>query len=163
MPRLGVLCDTLGMTGTKVNCGMAMCACARCMWMAVDNPPGGVGEPGLPPVAPAQLAAAARESAEDAGGLTAFAGNRNGRADNARAAFLLRFKRSTVRPGPPRSSRKPAQRVFNEVTTPGGSFVNSLTISRFLALIAIEKQHGLDHHAPRYNEFSTTRHIKISN
>ncbi len=75
-PVLWVLRDTLGLTGTKYGCGMALCgACTvhldgkpvrsyqplRISEMPaaevhiVDSPapPTGVGEPGVPPIAPA--------------------------------------------------------------------------------------------------------------
>ena len=42
-PLLWVLRDTLGLTGTKYGCGMALC----------EENPTGMGEPCVPPIAPA--------------------------------------------------------------------------------------------------------------
>lgn len=46
MPLLWVLRDILGLTGTKYSCGISSC-------VASTEDPGGVGEPGTPPIAPA--------------------------------------------------------------------------------------------------------------
>jgi hypothetical protein len=58
MPLLWVLRDTLGLTGTKFGCGIAMCGACTVRQidvhiLASENNPGGIGEASVPPIAPA--------------------------------------------------------------------------------------------------------------
>ncbi len=50
---LWVLREQLGLTGTRFGCGVGQCGGCTVHIVESSEPPGGVGEPGLPPVAPA--------------------------------------------------------------------------------------------------------------
>jgi hypothetical protein len=55
IPLLWAVRDILGMSGTKFGCGIGACTVPDTRVHLVESsaPPGGVGEPGVPPIAPA--------------------------------------------------------------------------------------------------------------